>query len=346
MLLQGEHGALPIPTSSSLKMGRGNLGVSDKRCSRHQANLEYNKHGKLQLVSKGKNPTVVLKDSGVNFLKAEQSISLAEGDTIFLALPEYSFQVKRKREADSEDKPTKKSAMEIPSTKVPFTTTTTTTTSSSSHNHEPPEDDPILSNSLVNKKQESGNFGGLEGLLVYCDHPDDPKYKDCVVEYDDSMVVIYDKYPKAEYHFLVLPRVHIRGPHVLNSAHVPVVKSMLQKAQDMVAKVNKTKKVPVKFSIGFHAVPSMSQLHLHVISKDMNSPAMKTKKHWNSFTTEFFVDGHEFLRILEDKGAVKFDKHTYESMLKQDLRCHLCREELPNIPKLKAHLLTHSHSKG
>ena len=35
-----------------------------------------------------------------------------------------------------------------------------------------------------------------------------------------------------------------------------------------------------------------SQLHMHVISQDFDSPSLKTKKHWNSFTTEYFVDSH------------------------------------------------------
>lgn len=46
------------------------------------------------------------------------------------------------------------------------------------------------------------------------------------------------------------------------------------------------------FKIGYHAEPSMQQLHLHVISMDFNSPSLKTKKHWNSFNTEFFVPHH------------------------------------------------------
>ena len=33
-----------------------------------------------------------------------------------------------------------------------------------------------------------------------------------------------------------------------------------------------------------------SHLHMHVISQDFNSPCLKTKKHWNSFTTSYFVD--------------------------------------------------------
>jgi len=42
-------------------------------------------------------------------------------------------------------------------------------------------------------------------------------------------------------------------------------------------------------SIGFHARPSMQRLHLHVISTDFISPHLKTKDHWNSFTTPFFL---------------------------------------------------------
>jgi len=37
-----------------------------------------------------------------------------------------------------------------------------------------------------------------------------------------------------------------------------------------------------------------SQLHMHVISQDFNSPCLKTKKHWNSFTTEYFIDSHGY----------------------------------------------------
>lgn len=43
------------------------------------------------------------------------------------------------------------------------------------------------------------------------------------------------------------------------------------------------------FKIGYHALPSMQQLHLHVISNDFDSPCLKTKKHWNSFCTDFFL---------------------------------------------------------
>lgn len=43
------------------------------------------------------------------------------------------------------------------------------------------------------------------------------------------------------------------------------------------------------FKIGFHAIPHMDRLHMHVISKDFQSRCLKTKVHWNSFNTEFFL---------------------------------------------------------
>lgn len=35
-----------------------------------------------------------------------------------------------------------------------------------------------------------------------------------------------------------------------------------------------------------------SHVHLHVISQDFDSPCLKNKKHWNSFTTDYFIDSH------------------------------------------------------
>jgi len=47
-----------------------------------------------------------------------------------------------------------------------------------------------------------------------------------------------------------------------------------------------------------------SHLHLHVISQDFDSPFLKNKKHWNSFTSAYFVDSagiHE-IYILRKKA--------------------------------------------
>ena len=56
------------------------------------------------------------------------------------------------------------------------------------------------------------------------------------------------------------------------------------------------------FRYGYHAVPSMGLLHLHAISQDFDSPSLKNKKHWNSFTTEYFVDSSRLIAMINKNG--------------------------------------------
>jgi hypothetical protein len=43
------------------------------------------------------------------------------------------------------------------------------------------------------------------------------------------------------------------------------------------------------FRLGFHSLPSMRQLHLHVISQDLSGEGMKKKAHYQRFVTPFFI---------------------------------------------------------
>ena len=113
-------------------------------------------------------------------------------------------------------------------------------------------------------------------------------------------------------------------------------------------------------------------IHLHVISSDLVSPALKTKKHYNSFRPDagFFLSLDDVIRMIrEDKYSRVSDpacrdisprkedltadtlracrsaalqlpksKHEYEAILKSDLECFRCGEVSPNMPALKAHL--------
>ena len=98
-----------------------------------------------------------------------------------------------------------------------------------------------------------------------------------------------------------------------------------------------------QFRYGFHAQPSMARLHMHVVSQDFDSDCLKHKKHWNSFTTEFFVDAEDIISSLEEKGRVEvFDKAKCDSLLKRQLRCHVCGQEQSNLPRLKAHIKQHA----
>ncbi|KAI8475125.1 MAG: hypothetical protein J3K34DRAFT_405388 [Monoraphidium minutum] len=70
----------------------------------------------------------------------------------------------------------------------------------------------------------------------------------------------------------------------------------------------------------------------------MDSPALKTKRHWNSFTGPFFLPLDAAARQLAASGAVAFDAAAAEALLRAPLRCHRCGEGAATMPALKAHL--------
>lgn len=108
----------------------------------------------------------------------------------------------------------------------------------------------------------------------------DPK---SVVRSTDKLVVIRDKYPKAKIHYLVLPHAEISNLYKLKKEHIGLIEEFGEMYKQL------QNESSYKLKAGFHAVPSMTKLHMHIISTDMISPCLKTKVHWNSFTTNFFL---------------------------------------------------------
>ncbi|KAF2490102.1 HIT-like protein [Lophium mytilinum] len=71
---------------------------------------------------------------------------------------------------------------------------------------------------------------------------------------------------------------------------------------------------------GVHAHPSMSHLHVHILSQDRHSPALKHRKHYNSFATPFFVPLADFPLGDEDPRW----HPTREGYLRGDMVCWRC----------------------
>ena len=162
-----------------------------------------------------------------------------------------------------------------------------------------------------------------------------------IVKSDDLTVTIKDAYPKAKHHYLVLPKEDIPNYKALNSAHLHLLEKMLETGKSLAEDVM-LKEPSLTFRWGYHASPSMARLHMHVISQDFDSPCLKNKKHWNSFTSDFFLDAEKVISILREKGKIDLDvKGVYEPMLKLPLKCHICQEVMQNMPKLKDHLKKH-----
>eukprot|EP01083_Nonionella_stella_P264292 896776_1 len=182
-------------------------------------------------------------------------------------------------------------------------------------------------------------FNWRNALMAYLD----PKTSDPIVKRstfwgNDNFVVIYDKFPKARYHLLLVPRRKISGHRSLSSTDgLPLLKEMHELAAWIVDGLKKCDQ-SATFRFGYHANPSLSQLHLHIISQDFDSKCLKNKKHWNSFTSAFFIDSAVMIKAFRENGDVKFDIPHYEALLKQPLRCHRCSIQIKTIPKLKDHI--------
>lgn len=155
---------------------------------------------------------------------------------------------------------------------------------------------------------------------------------------DDQVVVIKDKYPKARHHWLVLPWASISSLKVVTSEHLELLKHMHAVGEKVIADFAGSSKL--RFRLGYHAIPSMSHVHLHVISQDFDSPCLKNKKHWNSFNTEYFLESQAVIKMVQEAGRVTVKDGTCE-LLKLPLRCHECQQLLPSIPQLKEHLRKH-----
>ncbi|XP_078009177.1 aprataxin isoform X4 [Phascolarctos cinereus] len=171
-----------------------------------------------------------------------------------------------------------------------------------------------------------------QGLKISMHDPKMQVYK------DDQVVVINDKYPKARYHWLVLPWISVSTLKNLNQQHVELLKHMHAIGEKMIEECVDSKHL--LFRLGYHAFPSMSHVHLHVISQDFDSPCLKNKKHWNSFNTDYFIESQDVIKMIQKDGKVTVAEGTSD-LLKLPLRCHICKEQQPTIPQLKDHLRKH-----
>jgi diadenosine tetraphosphate (Ap4A) HIT family hydrolase len=171
---------------------------------------------------------------------------------------------------------------------------------------------PSVDATSVNKPTAS--VGGWRGALL--DVARSPQsHADAVKYADEDVVVMLDKFPKARTHLLVLPRrIRVDRVDQLRVEHLPILRRMIEVARKMIAEL-KALHAQRHFRLGFHAVPSMALVHLHLISDDFDSPQLTSKKHYNSFTTEFFLDADHVLTTIEREGRVVIKREEYEAIL-------------------------------
>lgn len=189
-------------------------------------------------------------------------------------------------------------------------------------------------------------------LKDYIHKPVPTSYLPYIYYQDSEYTVIYDAFPKARVHLLILPLATSGLAEVdqvgeLEPKHIPAVEKLAGFAQQLASHVYSVLQTvnadAAPVHIGFHAVPSLHHLHVHVISQDFDSPCLKIKKHWNSFTQpQFFLPVDLVLQTLKTKGhdgVSQLLQHSEEA-LKAPLACHRCKKSMSNLQMLKAHIAT------
>lgn len=216
-------------------------------------------------------------------------------------------------------------------------------------------------------KSITDTFSRRDGLGAYIDKPESfPPSR--VIYFNDDFVVINDLYPKSSVHLLLLPRDPSKTRLHPFDAFEDI--TFLIKVQDEVRKIqkltaNELRRLYGKYSrqdksreeameadpppdqlpagrdwnkeivSGIHAHPSMNDLHIHILSVDRFSDCLRHRKHYNSFSTPFFVPMSNFPL---DRDDVR--RHPgREGYLKRDFRCWKCGKDFGNkFSRLKDHL--------
>mmetsp|Transcript_127216 Transcript_127216/g.341382 ORF Transcript_127216/g.341382 Transcript_127216/m.341382 type:complete len:238 (+) Transcript_127216:128-841(+) len=169
--------------------------------------------------------------------------------------------------------------------------------------------------------------GGDRGVLEHVAH--------CTEEF----AAIYDGYPKSQVHLLAVPRLRLDGPQDLTAEHLPLLRRLAEYVAWLLRELS-AQRPELTWRQGVHAMPSLRQLHVHVISQDFRSPRLKNKKHYNSFQPPFLVPLQDLVSALEGGSLLPLGLGPQaEAHLKRGLTCAGCGAAFGNrFAELKRHI--------
>ena len=217
----------------------------------------------------------------------------------------------------------------------------------------------------VPTRPPNSSFTGRNGLGAYIASP---STQSGVIYQNEEFVAIYDGFPKSSVHVLLLPRdtsktlLHpfkaFEDPQFLESVKAEAKKLKTMVASELRRKFGKASVAEQAriqameadpppetlppgrdwekdVLVGIHAGPSMNHLHIHVLSVDRFSERLKHRKHYNSFSTPFFIALEEFPLNEDDVRRDPVGQH----YLRSDFICWRCDKNFGDrFTELKAHL--------
>lgn len=173
---------------------------------------------------------------------------------------------------------------------------------------------------------------------------------------EESVLIAYDVYAKARVHLLLLPLRHelraVEAACDLRPSHLPQLRELAECARWLERSMRASGSLPaLRVHVGFHRVPSMKHLHLHFVTADFDSAALKHKRHWNSFNTPFFLPIDDCVRSLEQGAAGDVPRGPQlaqvEELLKAHMTCSTCQGvQLPNMRAVKEHVRSDAHMRA
>eukprot|EP01060_Flectonema_neradi_P014221 TRINITY_DN20930_c0_g1_i1.p1 TRINITY_DN20930_c0_g1~~TRINITY_DN20930_c0_g1_i1.p1 ORF type:complete len:238 (+),score=36.12 TRINITY_DN20930_c0_g1_i1:82-795(+) len=131
-----------------------------------------------------------------------------------------------------------------------------------------------------------------------------------VVFCNKDFVIVKDKYPKSTVHYLVVTRE--KRLEAIDRLE-PGDESLLIRMREtglrwMRENIPGIQNIPLK--VGFHEIPSMQQIHLHMLSTDMITPTLPHLRHYNTCTTDYMRTVEHVINELVTTGKVIIPRYS------------------------------------
>ncbi|KAJ1656513.1 hypothetical protein IWQ61_003928 [Dispira simplex] len=221
------------------------------------------------------------------------------------------------------------------------------------------------------KRPGTKQWTGYSPLEDYCRYPD--RHPADIIYRHPDYTIVFDKFPKARFHFLILPNVPVKNIYHLTVDDISLIQTMAEGAQWLVHQLHRypagdspelkhnvlahTRTKPTTFSpllhtvaltrvqflTGFHSIPSVPHLHLHVISDDLCGTFLKSVSKWNTFTTEFLRSPSRIVQELAQLPAQQLlhlpkDFPMEKRYFRVPVHCLQCGQQLKSIEELRQHV--------